>query len=629
MKLARLLAVVLLVVIPKAVSAQTTEPKPAPSTKKESTKPNPNAEAALKERARREQARSLLVSLSTDARNFRDSTLRSRSLARIADALWQVDAEQARAMFRKAWDAAEVADQENDLKMQEEMKQQKAKTGGGYAMSVPSSVRREVLRLAVRHDRALSEEFLEKLKIQKLEAANSATTQNQNSGRSSEAVSQRISVASELLSAGELERALDFAGPVLNIVGMETLNFLSDVREKSPGIADSKYAILLSSAGLNPQSDANTASLLSSYIFTPHLFVIFSGSGVSSSSRGGLVTPADVAPELRQAFFQTAAGILLRPLPAPGSDQNSENVDSKYLVIKRLLPFFEHGAPADMVESLRGQLNALNTVVSDNTRQREDDWLNRGVKPDRPAQNQEQTLLDRIDHAKTSAERDSLYIQLAFRLASNGDLRARDFVSKIEDSEVRKGAQAYVDPSLARYSVDKKLTDQALELANKGELTHLQKSWVMISCAKILLKTERDKAQELVEGAATEARRLDVSDPFLPRALLAVANTMILIDPPRVWDATFDAVKAANSAEGFTGEDGEFVISFQSKGHSSVHSSDVPDFDVEGIFRQLAIQDYDRAVELARGFQGEGPRAVATIAIARAVLEKKKVALKN
>ncbi|HET9477983.1 MAG TPA: hypothetical protein VFO72_01475, partial [Pyrinomonadaceae bacterium] len=70
-------------------------------------------EEELKARERRVRARALLVSLSTDARQFHDQTLRARSLARIADALWRVDAEQARLLFRKAWDAAEVADQEN------------------------------------------------------------------------------------------------------------------------------------------------------------------------------------------------------------------------------------------------------------------------------------------------------------------------------------------------------------------------------------------------------------------------------------------------------------------------------------------------------------------------------------
>jgi hypothetical protein len=131
-------------------------------------------EQERKERARRVAARALLIALSTDARAFNDQTLRARSLARIADALWAVDAEQGRLMFRKAWEAAEGADLDGERKLQQEIEQQKAKTGGGYAISLPPSLRREVLRLAARRDRALGEEFLEKLKAQKLEAANNA-----------------------------------------------------------------------------------------------------------------------------------------------------------------------------------------------------------------------------------------------------------------------------------------------------------------------------------------------------------------------------------------------------------------------------------------------------------------------
>ena len=74
-------------------------------------------EEELKARERRVRARALLVSLSSDARQFQDQTLRARSLARIADALWRVDAEQGRLLFRKAWEAAEVGDQESDRKL--------------------------------------------------------------------------------------------------------------------------------------------------------------------------------------------------------------------------------------------------------------------------------------------------------------------------------------------------------------------------------------------------------------------------------------------------------------------------------------------------------------------------------
>jgi hypothetical protein len=174
------------------------------------------------------------------------------------------------------------------------------------------------------------------------------------------------------------------------------------------------------------------------------------------------------------------------------------------------------------------------------------------------------------------------------------------------------------------YAVSKKKTDQALELVQRGELTHLQKAWILSQVAKLIAPTDKDKASELVEEAAGEARRIEPSDPARAQALISVANALKEIDLPRVWDATFEAVKAGNSAEGFTGEDGRMILKFQSKNQSSIHTSTVAEFDLEGIFRELANQDYDRAVELARGFEAEGPRAVATIAIARAILESKK-----
>ena len=618
----RPIIIVLCLVVPGTAGYAQTSEKPVPPAK--AAKSAALTEEELAQRERRSKARALLVSLSSDARTFRDETLRARSLARIADALWQVDPEQGRLMFRKAWEAAEVADIESDKKLQEEIRQQKSRTGGGFAVDSPPDIRRDVLRLVARHDRALGEEFLEKLKAQKLEAAN-AETSPPNPNRLSEAMSQRLSVARDLLLAGDVDRALQFADPALALVTMESMAFLCHVREKNASAADARYAALLASSTNNPQADANTVSLLGSYIFTPHLFMTFSGRGGSSSQSAATITPAQVAPELRNAFFQTAAAILLRPLPAPGQpDTSSAGLDGKYLIIKRLLPFFEQSAPPAMVESLRGHMTALNTVISDTARRYDDDSLNRGLRPEKPATDREQALLDRLERAKTSEERDSLYLQLANFYLRQGDMRARDFVSKLSDSEVRKQAYAYWDASLAIYAVEKKMTDQALEMVHKGELTHIQRAWVLTKLAKLLAKTDKDKALELVDQAGSEARRIDVSSADLPRALLAVANALKVVDSGRVWDATFDAVKAANSAEGFTGEDGGLVLKFQSKGTSSVRTNDEPDFDIEGMFKDLALQDYDRAVELARGFQAEGPRAVATLAIARAILEPKK-----
>src|SRR6185295_12197935 len=308
-----ILAVCLLIGIVAQAQTQPDDAKPAASAKTAVPKSAAITEEELKQRERRVKARSLLVALSSDARTFRDETLRARSLARIADALWTVDAEQGRLMFRKAWEAAEVADIESDKKMQEEIRIQQSRTGNrGYVINDPPNVRREVLRLAARHDRALGEEFLEKLRIQKLEAANSPLTHS-SPNHLNDAMNQRLSVARELLDNGEMERALQFAEPVLALVTMESMDFLTNLRAKNATAADARYAALLASSANNPQADANTVSLLSSYIFTPGLYVTFSGSGSSSSQMSSTITPAVVSPELRNAFFQTAATILLRP----------------------------------------------------------------------------------------------------------------------------------------------------------------------------------------------------------------------------------------------------------------------------------------------------------------------------
>ena len=167
-----LIIVVCLLILSPTVAAQSSEAS-KPGLNKPvgaNTKPVKDPEAERLIRERRAQAQALLVSLGTDAGTFTDSTLRARTQARIAHALWEADAERARTLFRKAWDGAEVADAEGQQRLQEEIRQTRAKTGGGYAVASPPAIRREVLRLAASRDRVLGEEFLGKLKAQNEQA---------------------------------------------------------------------------------------------------------------------------------------------------------------------------------------------------------------------------------------------------------------------------------------------------------------------------------------------------------------------------------------------------------------------------------------------------------------------------
>ncbi|MDX6304706.1 MAG: hypothetical protein QOI77_1675 [Blastocatellia bacterium] len=581
---------------------------------------DPEAERLLKER--RAQAQSLLISLAADVGSYNDQTLRARTQARIADALWDADQDRARTLFRKAWEAAELVDEDHRRITREEAKQQQAKTGNS-AVAGRANIRGEVLRLAARRDRALGEELLAKLKDEKAreatEAADKARTDPMDSP---DGLKQRLSLARQLL-ATDVARALQFADPALGSITRDGIDFLSYLREKDAAAADRRYAMMLASAANNMQSDANTVSTLSSYLFTPHVFVTFNGGGATSmqTSRGG--EPVMPTPELRAAFFRTAAGILLRPQAPPDQDQTSAGLQGKYLMIKRLLPLFEQFASKQMTEAMRAQMDALGTAVPEELRQRDDDSLREGIRPSEKSEDREKSLLDQIDHVKTSEERDALYLQLAMILAQNGDMRSRTYVDKIEDSELRHTVRAFVDATMTIRALDKKDIDRVLDLARTGELTHLQKAWALAAAGKLLVKTDHEKSISVIEEAAIEARRIEGSDPDRARALMAVANALLVSERGKSWDATYDAVKAANSAEGFTGEDGVLRISLITKSMGSVRMSSAQDFDVTGIFAELAKDDYNRTVELARGFEREAPRASAVIAIAKAILENK------
>jgi len=68
----------------------------------------------------------------------------------------------------------------------------------------------------------------------------------------------------------------------------------------------------------------------------------------------------------------------------------------------------------------------------------------------------------------------------------------------------------------------------------------------------------------------------------------------------------------------------KLVIESRGKRQSSIRNKYISEVDLEGIAGDPVVKNYDRAVELATGFQAVGPRAVNTTAIARAILNPKK-----
>jgi hypothetical protein len=293
-------------------------------------------------------------------------------------------------------------------------------------------------------------------------------------------------------------------------------------------------------------------------------------------------------------------------------------------MLKRLGPLFDQYAPREIAEAIHAQADALAQGLSEDVRGRDDDVLREGIRPPQNLDDREKALQDRIDRAKTAEDRDGLYIQMARLYVEKGDIRARDYSEKIEDTDLRNKVRLYIDALLVLRAVEKKDVELVFELAKKGDLSHSHRSWGLMQAARLLAKTDHDRALSAIEEATLEAKRIEESDADRPRAMTAIATALVSIDRAKGWEAVGDAVKAANAAESFTGEDGVFRISLLTKNGSSTRSTSSGEFNLAGVFGELAKEDYNKTVELIRGFEREAPRASATIAIAKTVLEDKK-----
>src|SRR6185369_2774963 len=126
-------------------------------------------------------------------------------------------------------------------------------------------------------------------------------------------------------------------------------------------------------------------------------------------------------------------------------------------------------------------------------------WADRGIAPEKTLTEQEQPLLDQVERVNTSDERDAIYFKLALMSLSKDDQNARNYVSKIADSEFRKQAQRWIDWGLAVRAIKKKSVETALELARGIELSHIQRVWILTQSAKLLAAVDRERSLSLLD----------------------------------------------------------------------------------------------------------------------------------
>src|SRR5690242_14101111 len=172
---------------------------------------------------RREIAVALVISLAEEARSFKDQTRRARVQARAADVLWESDAERARELFKRAWEAADAADAETAQQRAEQIKKMQA-AGEPVVIRGGPNLRNEVLRIVAKRDYKLCEEFLKVFDEANAKATeDAASNARRNSFPEQLGSARRLELARRLLEDGDVERAWIYALPALYPVSVDSI----------------------------------------------------------------------------------------------------------------------------------------------------------------------------------------------------------------------------------------------------------------------------------------------------------------------------------------------------------------------------------------------------------------------
>ncbi len=591
---------------------------------------------------RRTRAIALLDETADTARLFDDLFYRARIQTLAADALWPADHERARAIFRRAWDAATAAD-----KAAQEEDERESGTPSDSTGTFVTESRDEVLSKVAARDPQLAELFLRDLSGEREDEKNGGRdrTTHRTPWRELSANGMRhLAVALDLLNRGEAGRAAQIAAPVIDEgVSAELMAFILRLREQSAPYADGLYLQLLERTRADAAADANDVLLLSSPIVSPSLLVtvdergslqyrpiVYAATG-SGQSNKHLNTP--VAQATRNAFYETAAAVLLRPLAAPGTeagDATPGTAVALYFAIGRLLAFFEREA-APYVPELRARQGGL---AKDFTATRRDALSSQFDLHSLTSNNPGDPLgsqTEQLSRARDQEERDRIALAITKAAARiRAWDRARRTASSIEDVGARRAALSFIAVSeiadISRAFAEDKEDDfeGVAKFVRGADVPPLASAWGLAQAATIAArKGKKPAAAQLLYEAERDAARVETGTSRRVAAYAVVTTAAAGIEAARSWDLLAELVKAANAAEDYSGD--EVSIDIPLDGNPEQDAEDnfsvaAEAFRLDTIFATMSRIDFDRALSTARALRDAVPRAFAQMAIARAGL---------
>lgn len=589
---------------------------------------------ARAERTRRRAVAAVLEAADA-ARKFEDAYEASKVQTAAADALWETDEPSARAIFRRAWEAATEYDADDFNEVN---------GPGGADPYMFTDARDEVIQAAARRDSRLAEAFLrEMLKSAEETSARAERPRSDYEVEMPRHVSRealhRLGLAELLLAQNEPQRAAQMVAPVIREgASPNLLSVLVGLRAQSPAEADALYQSLLARTRADAAADANDVLLLSAYALSPDALTTIDARGSVSLQRidaDGPHAREAPPPGLRAAFYDTAAAVLLRPTPPPAP----EDADAAgrqlglYFAVGRLLPFFERESPRH-APALHARFQSLGADVEAGRRaalaQQLEARLVTSANPTDPLA----PLLEASSKLGDDNPRADSIRFTAVQSAAERRMwdRAQSVAETITSPGLRRRAQLLITAQklLALGEAYSEGEEQDYELAARfvraAEAPPVALAFGMSRAAALAAKRGKAaSAAELLDEAARYAERAALGSGQRVSAFAVLTVAAADIGEARAWEWLRQFTHAADALEDYPGDAVSVTEDDRRElggDHYQSFRAALSSYDLARVFSAAGRLDLERALGEARGLRGEVARAHALVAAARAALAR-------
>jgi hypothetical protein len=370
---------------------------------------------------------------------------------------------------------------------------------------------------------------------------------------------------------------------------------------------------------LREGADPNAILYLGLYLFKP-------GETVSGSFNDMVVVSYGVNfaacpppnPALLRPYLRTAAAALTRFAPIPGQPGAEKAVELKRFALLQLLPLYERHQP-DLAPAMHAELARLGdappwTYTPAQTPSSFSASTD-GLDADEAASD--------IERLKDPRARDQQFFDKA-RDAMNRERfeQAKTLASRIGQEDLKRQVLELISFNMARKAVGRKDLPEAERIAT-SQLTQDKRAVIYSLLARAWSEVgEQTRSDQLINEAAVEAGRTD-DRAQRARVYLYLAAGVIKSNSERAFELVEKAATEINSIDGFDFNDDGLKFQFRAPKGATQQFTFSPGASLLSLIPALTQADYQRVISIARSMRQDDIRAFTIISSCRTAVARK------